>query len=120
MDWVQARLDCSSRHVWIALREAIRSDVARWKILVPHQANIVEMSSSDSYIMVSTHRANRWVRVESNGSGVTINRTHPDPKIINLTASLNVNGECRLWQEIEELEFWQASKLAIEAVLFLV
>ena len=120
MDWINARIGCSREHAWITLREKIRGDVARWQELQSDEANTVQVTSDDSYIVVSKEEGpiplRRWCRAERGSSGIVITDETNNPT--TFAPFLNAKGECRLLKGGEEMDFWQVSMFALEHVLF--
>jgi hypothetical protein len=94
MDWISARLGCSLEHAWITLRETIKSDVARWRELQPDRAKNLELTSDDSWIVVSTTPArfpHVLERIEVKASQIVVNDGRHETDLI---PSLNAKGEC--------------------------
>jgi hypothetical protein len=127
MDWIKARLDCSSDHVWITLREQLRSDVNRWKELQSQQANNIEFNTDDRSFTISTRnvRNKQWVRLQYTGFSIEVHAgigaaTSPEERkhLYTFAPTVNANGECRLRSNGDEIEFWQASRITLEPLLF--
>jgi hypothetical protein len=123
MDWVKAHFDCSTGHAWLALKERAKADIAQWRA---HQSDAkVNVSEEGGRLLVS--RAGDfgiefWASLSS-AQGYLLVRTGsaaaPNPdKEIRLFPTVNAAGECRLVHDGSELEFWQASRLLLQAVLF--
>lgn len=125
MDWVKARFDCSVEHAWITLREQIRSDANRWIELPKGQDRAVEINIADASVVGNRRdfagNPGTWARVERSNQRIALttpNREAGEPKVAKLIPALNDKGQCRLYLDDRELEFWQASKLVLESVLF--
>jgi hypothetical protein len=123
MDWVEARIHCSLDYAWMILREQIKIDLNRWKELEPNPSIPVEANFGDSLVTVSKRspmgEAKHWVRISKCENDIRLKTpAWAGAHEITLVPMLNRKGECRLLNQSEELEFWQASRLALEPVLF--
>lgn len=124
MDWIKARLNCSPAGAWTILRETLASDIERWREVTnaPPGSPLVAMEDGRMTITVKADEQSIWATVQRKGNRIRVRHHHPaEPKAIaefELIPQLNEAGECRLRHGQKELEFWQASRLILESLLF--
>lgn len=121
MDWIEARVKCDVESVWTTLRETVCSDIERWRELKGKTSAVPTVASEDRRLMVTLNK-DVWVNVEKRADYIRLR--YPDPSkpdgftVLRFVPRLNAKGECRLWLEETELEFWEASRKVLEPVLF--
>lgn len=124
MDWIKSRTECSPEHAWFTLKERMAADLDQWRA---SQNEFVRGRTSfhreDRLVTVSrrsgmTHEIEAFLSVKMRGESDIVFARTPQGEEEKLIASLNVKGECRLIYNGKELEFWQASRLLLEPVLF--
>lgn len=122
MDWVKARIGCSTEHAWITLQEQMTTDLDQWR---DHQEEYVRARASfikqAEFVTVMrsypTGEMAHFLSVKKKGNDIVFARKQQGEEE-KLIPSLNARGECRLLYKGDELEFWQASRLLLEPVLF--
>lgn len=117
--WVKARHQCAIAEVFLHLRTGIERDVAARAALAvegmaPHGFTIVDPAGDrrDSFTVLRTGGAgDAHVRVSYTATAIQIGA-------LTATLTLNLQGECRLVVDGQELEGWQVPKLALERLFF--
>jgi hypothetical protein len=112
---------------WTTLRETICTDIDRWRELTAAPPNSPTVQKEADRLVITGSQdpdatgAALWVTVEKRPLDIRVRRpglANGGPVVFELAPSLNPTGECRLWLGKDELEFWQASRLILEPILF--
>jgi hypothetical protein len=127
MDWIKAHFDCSLDHALFVLRERVKADVEQWQQQVGTPQAKIELTTDGPRTMISRPRnlsSGPWVSFERGENCVLVHRggstktREAQADIAKLIPTVTVEGECRLRHGSDDLEFWQASRLILENVLF--
>jgi len=123
MDWIKARFACSLDHAWLVLKERLKADIAEWRTHSPADGAVSVSEDGDRLILSRAFESGPgpWATLAKTRDKLLL-RSGPAPNSARedegLHPTLNAAGECRLVRDGEELEFWQASRLILEPLLF--
>jgi hypothetical protein len=130
MDWIQARFECSLEHALLVLRERVNADIGEWRKRMgdAEPDSAIQVTDDGRRTVISRPEpvagSGPWVVFEAKESCIAIRRgAHESvaPSRVEetrLIPAVNSEGQCRLRHGAEELEFWQASRLILEDLLF--
>jgi hypothetical protein len=123
MDWIEARIKCSVESASTTLGETIRLDIERWRELKGAGTDSPDVNTEDSSRLIITSAVKnaageRAARTTVEKKATHIKLTRPAGGDLQFVPRLNAAVQCRLTLGEKELEFWQASRMVLEPILF--
>ena len=126
MDWIKAHFECSLQHALLVLRERVKADIDQWQTQSGPEAKINVTMDGPRFVisMPEFQDLGPWVAFEAKENYILVrsgnSQTIDQSKITTskLIPTVNTEGQCRFRKGSEELDFWQASRLILEDVLF--
>ncbi|MGA8540538.1 MAG: hypothetical protein WB566_13620 [Terriglobales bacterium] len=120
-DWVTQRSACSLPKVFAALRQQVEGDVKTRNGLRPNYAPY-EFSMTEDTAVFTVHlkakEMERSVTFSLEEHAIQVRDNDKNGAMFQLTATFNEQGECALFANEEEREFWQIRRMALEDLMF--
>jgi hypothetical protein len=127
-DWVTERSSCSLAKVFAALLQQVEADVKTRNALrpqnSPYEFSVAEkgdhftaiLKAKDLQKSVTFTLAEHAILVgNNNNDGSADAKVNP---MFEVTVIFNDHGECKLYANEEQREFWQVRRMALEDLLF--
>ncbi len=86
---------------------------SQWRLNVTNEGGRLSIRKENASLDLKL-----WAHVSKESSAILVKEANKEKPPTELIPFLNEKGECRLLYEGKELEFWQASRLILEPLLF--
>jgi hypothetical protein len=119
-DWVTERAACSLPKIFIVLRKEVEEDVKTRNAMRPKNSPYefaIEEKGGDFLVVLAADGVERHVQFILTAQAI-LARNNEGETIFELRTTFNDAGQCKLHVKDQELELWQARRMALEELMF--
>jgi hypothetical protein len=119
-DWVTERAACSLPKIFIELRKEVEEDVKTRNAMRPKNSPYefrVEDQGGDFLVVLAAEGRQRQVHFSLKSEAILALNNEGDT-MFELRTTFNTAGQCKLHVKDQELELWQARRMALEGLMF--